>query len=407
MVERIRRQRIVTVLGTRPEIIKCSPLIPLLEAHSEHLLIHTGQHYDDNMDASFFRELGLLEPDYALGVGSAGHGAQLARMLLGIEPVLLEQRPDWVLVQGDTNSTLAGALAATKLGIPVAHLEAGCRSFNRAMPEEINRVLVDHIAALCLAPDELAAHNLRAEGVPDERVVLVGSTGVDACLRASELPLADEGQWAGVDLRPQTFLLATIHRAENTTPERLRELLGALSDLARDQPVLFPVHPRTAAALARIERPLNITYLEPLGYARMMTLLRACRALLTDSGGLQEEAAVLGAPTFILRAETEWMTFVEAGRHLLAGTRRADIVALVRDTLADPAAEARMRRPMGFERAGASQRTLQALLAEPGAHREGHGAWNQPTSSLLQHVAGAGHAASAAALPAQLNGVQP
>src|SRR6476619_3768521 len=209
MVEQNRRQRVITVLGTRPEIIKCSPVIPLLEAQCEHLLIHTGQHYDDNMDASFFRELGLLAPDHALGVGSAGHGAQLARMLLGIEPILLEQRPDWVLVQGDTNSTLAGALAATKLGIPVAHLEAGCRSFNRAMPEEINRVLVDHIAALCLAPDELAAQNLRAEGVPDERIVLVGSTGVDACLRASELPLSDDGQWAGGELQPRSFLLAT------------------------------------------------------------------------------------------------------------------------------------------------------------------------------------------------------
>jgi UDP-N-acetylglucosamine 2-epimerase (non-hydrolysing) len=257
-------------------------VIPLLEAHSEHQLIHTGQHYDDNMDASFFRELGLLAPDYALGVGSAGHGAQLARMLLGIEPILLEQRPDWVLVQGDTNSTLAGALAATKLGIPVAHLEAGCRSFNRAMPEEINRVLVDHIAALCLAPDELAVQNLRAEGVPDERIVLVGSTGVDACLRASELPLADEGPWADGELQPRSFLLATIHRAENTTPERLSDLLGALGDLARDQPVLFPVHPRTAATLREIERPANVTYLEPLGYARMMTLLRDVRALLTD-----------------------------------------------------------------------------------------------------------------------------
>lgn len=404
MAEPSRRPRVVTVLGTRPEIIKCSPVLPHLDGSCEHALIHTGQHYDDNMDAGFFRELGLRSPDYMLGVGSGAHGAQLARMLLGIEPILQELRPDCVAVQGDTNSTLAGALAAVKLGIPVAHVEAGCRSFNRAMPEEINRVMVDHVAALCLAPDEIAVRNLRAEGIPDERIALVGSTGVDACQRASALALAADPRFDS--LAPHTYIVATIHRAENTTRARLTELLAALDDLARDWPVLFPVHPRTAATLERLPSPERVTFLEPLGYARMMALVRDCRALLTDSGGLQEEAAVLGAPTFILRDETEWMAFVEAGQHKLAGTRAEEITRLVRATLSDSAAEARMRRPIGFERAGASRRALDALRRLPGAAWEGYGTWTPPTSKSRQQRRAVGDERAALAAP-RANGDRP
>lgn len=359
--------RIVTILGTRPEIIKCSPLLPRFDRLAEHTLIHTGQHYDDAMDGQFFRELGLRAPDHALGVGSGPHGAQVARMLLGIEPILQACRPDWVFVQGDTNSTLAGGLAAAKLGVPVAHLEAGCRSFNRAMPEETNRVVVDHLASLCLAPDDLAAGHLRAEGIAPDRIVTVGSTAIDACLRIDTLSAADDtiddGLPAGIETGD--FLLATIHRAENTNPARLEELLGALADLSKRWPVIFPVHPRTTGVLRELDRPAGITYCEPLGYARMMRLVRACRGLLTDSGGLQEEAAVLGAPTFVLRRETEWRAFVDAGHHRLVGTNREAIVAAVLEALDGSDREARMRMPIGRERAGASERVLGALGLAP------------------------------------------
>lgn len=356
-----RPLRVVTILGTRPEIIKCSPLLPAFDARCVHTLIHTGQHYDDAMDGQFFRELGLRPPDHELNVGSGPHGAQLACMLSGIEPILQACQPDWVFVQGDTNSTLAGGLAAAKLGIPVIHLEAGCRSFNRAMPEEINRVVVDHLATLCLAPDELAAGHLRAEGIAPRQIVTVGSTGVDACLRIAHLAADGDERALPGGVAPGAYLAATIHRAENTTPERLAALVGALGDLSADWPIVFPVHPRTAASLRGLELPPGIITCDPLGYAEMMRLVRSCRGLLTDSGGLQEEAAVLGAPTFVLRNETEWRELVDAGHHQLVGTDRAHIVRIVRESLDGDVREARMRTPIGRERAGAAARTLRAL----------------------------------------------
>jgi UDP-N-acetylglucosamine 2-epimerase (non-hydrolysing) len=356
-----RLARVVTVLGTRPELIKCSALIPLFDDAFEHVLVHTGQHYDDVLDGCFFRDLRLREPDYRLNVGSGAHGPQVAQMLLGLEPILAEHEPDWVFVQGDTNSTLAGSLAGAKRGHRVAHLEAGCRSFNRAMPEELNRVLVDHMAALCLAPDGPAVANLLREGIPVERIVEVGSTGVDACLRMRAL-LPDD-VWAGLPApageRP--FLVATIHRAENTTPARLAGLIAALDELNRDWPVIFPVHPRTAVMLRGLELRSDVHFVEPLGYPQMVALVSGALALLTDSGGLQEESAVLGTPTFILRNETEWTAFVEAGRHQLVGVERDGIVRSVRTALADPARLEIMRQPIGLERAGASQQVLAAL----------------------------------------------
>jgi UDP-N-acetylglucosamine 2-epimerase (non-hydrolysing) len=365
---------VATILGTRPEIIKCSPLLPQLDAEFEHVLIHTGQHYDETMDGSFFRDLQLRKPDHNLGVGSGSHGQQLAKMLDGLEPILAKRQPDLVLVQGDTNSTLAGALAAVTAQIPVAHLEAGCRSFNRSMPEEVNRVIVDHISGICLAPDRHAMKNLRQEGIPASAIAMVGSTGIDACLRASTLLPADSlCDLLGVQTRD--FLVATIHRAENTTVERLGELLGVLADLSSTWPVVFPVHPRTRRVMGLIARPRGITYLEPLSYPHMMLLLRNCRALLTDSGGLQEEAAVLGVPTFILRDETEWMAFVEAGRHRLVGTEREAIIRMVRETLRGGPEEERMRKPVGMERAGATERVLVELRRQLDMIREGSIPW--------------------------------
>jgi UDP-N-acetylglucosamine 2-epimerase (non-hydrolysing) len=387
------RKRIVTVLGTRPEIIKCSTLIRDFDMTFDHLLVHTGQHYDDLMDATFFRELALRPPDYNLRVGSGAPGSQLACMLLGLEPILTEFAPDAVFVQGDTNSTLAGALMAAKLSVPVIHLEAGCRSFNRAMPEEINRVVVDHLAALCLAPDATAQRHLRNEGIDEEQIVVVGSTAIDACLRSSELESGDDVA-AELGFAPGSFLVATIHRAENTTPERLGGLLAALEDLSASWPVVFPVHPRTAAALGTMPRSGAIHWIEPVGYTRMMQLLRACRGLLTDSGGLQEEAAVLGAPTFVLRDETEWQEFVDAGHHMLVGTEPGIITSAVRDTLTGGARERRMRVPIGRERAGATTRALAAItqFLGTGASKEIPSLWIRHASTPLeepQSIAGA------------------
>jgi UDP-N-acetylglucosamine 2-epimerase len=372
-----RRRSVVTVLGTRPEIIKCSPLIPLFDGVFEHTVIHTGQHYDFMMDSVFFKDLELRLPNYNLAVGSGSPAIQLARMLERLDCILQALRPDWVFVQGDTNSTLAGALAAVKLDVPVAHLEAGCRSFNRAMPEEINRILVDHTSTLCFAPDEFAARNLRVESINPETIAIVGSTGVDACLRA--VSLGEPGSLPReLALEPGTFLLATVHRAENTTPERLHEILLALDELGRECPVIFPLHPRTKRVLDRLDRPHNVQFYEPFGYRTMMHLLQKARALLTDSGGLQEESAVIGTPTFILRNETEWMAFVEAGRHRLVGNDRTTIVEGVRSALDGGAIEAQMHHPIGSDRAGASARVLKIMRTFTTAS-EGREQWSLPT----------------------------
>ncbi len=351
---------IVTILGTRPEIIKCSTLIPRFDELFQHTLIHTGQHYDWNMDCLFFEQLGLRAPDHHLNVGSGSHADQLARMLTAIEPILIDAQPDWVLVQGDTNTTLAGALAAAKLSLPVAHLEAGCRSFNRQMPEEINRVLVDHMATLALAADRVSVANLEVEGISGDQVWLVGSTGVDACLRmvgivGDEVPYVD-----GID-PGNGYLVATIHRVENTGPEIFSGLFDALCELSSLAPIIFPVHPRTAHLLRGRALPESVHCIDPVGYRQMIGMLRHCTALLTDSGGLQEEAAVIGTPTFILRNETEWIDLVERGHHRLVGNERRRIVDAVRCVLANPDELRAMRQPVGHERGGATERVVEAL----------------------------------------------
>lgn len=319
--------KVLTLLGTRPEIIKLSPVIPLLREHFDHVLVHSGQHYSYELDARFFAELGLPTPDHALNVGSALHGEQTARMLSRLEPILQAEAPDIVVVQGDTNTTLAGALCAAKLQIPVIHVEAGCRSFNRAMPEEQNRILVDHISSWLCAPDETAVGHLLAEGIPAERIRLVGSTAIDACARAA--PLAAQSPiLRRLELKPETYLALTLHRAENTTPEVLPGIVAALTELAAERPIVFPMHPRTAAALERqgLSLPPRVVTTPPLSYLDTLCLVGAAQALLTDSGGLQEEAAVLGTPALILRCETEWRELVEAGFHVLAGNTRESIL---------------------------------------------------------------------------------
>jgi UDP-N-acetylglucosamine 2-epimerase (non-hydrolysing) len=356
-------KKVLTVLGTRPEIIKLSPLIPLLRERFEHVLVHSGQHYSYAMDAVFFRELALPAPDYLLAVGSASHGEQTARMLARLEPILLSERPDLVLVQGDTNTTLAGGLCAAKLGIPVAHLEAGGRSFNRHMPEELNRIVVDHLATVLLAADETANRNLLAEGLPASQIHVIGSSAIDAVLRnrrfAEASPILTR-----MEIEPGTYLVLTLHRAENTAPDRLPGMVRALAEVAAHQRIIFPIHPRTAAALREQGLSLapNIHACEPLGYLDTLKLVGSARALLTDSGGLQEEAAVLGTPALLLRNETEWRYLVDAGVHVLIGNSFESICAGARTWL-QPAALAALRAAPAPIRPGASERAV-AVIAD-------------------------------------------
>jgi UDP-N-acetylglucosamine 2-epimerase len=353
---------VLTVLGTRPEITKLSPVLPLLDAACTHIVVHTGQHYSIEMDAVFFRELALRTPDHLLHVGSASHGEQTARMLSRLEPVLLAERPDVVLVQGDTNSTLCGALGAAKLGIPVVHLEAGARSFDRAMPEEVNRVVVDHVSALLLAADDVARANLAREGLAEQTQV-IGSTAIDAVVRAR--PIAEASTVLDrLGLEPGAFVVLTLHRAANTGPDVLPGLLRALGEVAATERVVFPVHPRTAAAIREQGLALDprIAAIEPLGYLDTLRLVSAAKALLTDSGGLQEEAAVLGTPVLVLRTKTEWVYLVEAGVQQLVGCG----YDAVRENVArwlSPGGLADLRRHRAPVVSGAAARAVETILA--------------------------------------------
>jgi UDP-N-acetylglucosamine 2-epimerase len=325
--------KVVSVVGARPQFVKAAPVSRELRRAHEEVLVHTGQHYDDAMSAAFFRDLELPEPDVNLEVGSGPHGAQTGEMLRRLEPVLLQQEPDGVLVYGDTNSTLAGAIACAKLAYPdgrrpwLAHVEAGLRSFNRAMPEERNRVVADHLGDLLLAPTPTAMAHLGHEGL-GERAALVGDVMVDAFSWAAARSV--DRLPARAAERPG-YVLLTLHRAENVDDaERLRAWLAAL-DVGL--PVLFPVHPRTAATMrtAGIEAPSNVVMLEPVGYLEMVALERAAAAIATDSGGLQKEAYLAGVPCLTLRTETEWTETVQAGWNRLVGPARSEIAAALDD----------------------------------------------------------------------------
>jgi UDP-GlcNAc3NAcA epimerase len=358
--------RVVTVVGARPQFIKAAPVGRALRAagHAEFLL-HTGQHYDAALSQVFFAELDLPEPDVNLGVGSGSHGWQTGQMLIGIEGVLQERRPDWVLVYGDTNSTLAGALAAAKLHLPLAHVEAGLRSFNRRMPEEINRVLTDHVADRLLCPSQTAVDNLAAEGIT-RGVYLVGDVMADALALAAERAERSD-VLTRLGLAERGYLLVTVHRAENTDDvERLRAILGALCAL--DEPVVFPVHPRTRQRLEGAEelRSLlacarHMRLVEPVGYLDMVRLERSARMILTDSGGVQKEACWLGVPCVTLRDETEWVETVQAGWNVLVGTDPERILWAVRH-FTPPAS-----RPMLYGDGRAAERIV-ALLGDEAEH---------------------------------------
>jgi UDP-GlcNAc3NAcA epimerase len=332
--------RILTVVGNRPQFIKAAAVSgPLRERHEE-ILVHTGQHYDDSLSRVFFTELGLERPDRELAIGGGSNTSQTARMLAALEPLLAAERPDAVLVYGDTNSTLAGALAAAQASIPVVHVEAGMRSFDRAMPEELNRVLTDHASTLLLCSSQLAIENLEAESLA-ARAVLVGDVMVDVALRWAPAARANTEVAGAYGLEPGSYLLATAHRAGNVDdPARLRALVELIRALPA--PVLFPTHPRTrarlrdAGLLAELQSDATITLTEPLGYIEFAALLCHARAALTDSGGVQKEAYLAGVPCVTLRANTEWVETVEAGWNTLVDLDSdAALAALAREPPAE------------------------------------------------------------------------
>ena len=319
--------RIITVVGARPQFIKAAAVSRAIVAHNQNggspideRIIHTGQHYDDSMSRVFFEELHIPAPVWNLGVGSGLHGQQTGGMLEKIERVLLDEKPDWVLVYGDTNSTLAGALAASKLHVRIAHVEAGLRSYNRRMPEEINRVVADSLSTLLFCPSKSAVRNLAREGI-SEGVHVVGDVMYDSVLFNAALAKRSSGVLQRLELEPKTYYLATIHRAENTDdPQRLAGILGALR--AVSVPVILPLHPRTrktlGAALGEIGG--NVRVIDPVPYLDMLMLERNARIILTDSGGVQKEAYWFGVPCVTLRDETEWVELVEAGWNRVVGS---------------------------------------------------------------------------------------
>ncbi|HCC00942.1 MAG TPA: UDP-N-acetylglucosamine 2-epimerase (non-hydrolyzing) [Ruminococcaceae bacterium] len=326
--------KIVTVVGARPQFIKAAAVSRVLrKAHTE-ILVHTGQHYDANMSAVFFTELQIAHPDYALGVGSGTHGKQTGEMLEKIEAVLLKEKPDGVLVYGDTNSTLAAALAAAKLCIPVAHVEAGLRSFNRKMPEEQNRVLTDHLSTLLFTPTKTAGMHLQHEGIT-QGVHLVGDVMCDALYFYKELAEKNGSPWDQLEnlfeqgpCIQKDWVLATIHRAENTAGEQnLMQILAAFEELP--YPVIFPVHPRTKTLVAHLmEQQIyrNIRFIQPVGYLQMLWLAGHARTIITDSGGLQKEAYLLNVPCVTVREETEWVETIEEGWNRLAQANKKDLL---------------------------------------------------------------------------------
>jgi UDP-GlcNAc3NAcA epimerase len=343
--------KIVTIVGARPQFIKAAAVSRAIhrahqmKRHIEEVLVHTGQHYDTLMDKVFFEELTLPKPDYHLGVGSGSHGKQTGMMLERIESILEKEKPETVIVYGDTNTTLAGALAAAKLHIPVAHIEAGLRSYNRIMPEEVNRLLTDHLSTFLFCPTEQAVRNLLKEGIKEEGMKIVRNVGdvmYDSILYYSKL--AEKKSTILQDLslvNPQSairnpkYYLATLHRAENTdNPERLKSILRALNVVGRNNPVILPLHPRTKKRMEvhfLFPKFKNIRFIEPVSYLDMLKLEKHAGAILTDSGGVQKEAYWLRIPCLTLRGETEWMETIKSGWNKLVGTESKRIVQGIKD----------------------------------------------------------------------------
>lgn len=353
--------RILTIIGARPQFIKASVVSRAIQQTSgiDEIMLHTGQHFDANMSDIFFNQLGIPRPDIQLDIHGGSHGEMTGRMLIEIERSLLEHNPDRVLVYGDTNSTLAGALAAAKLHIPVAHVEAGLRSFNMDMPEEINRILTDQISDLLFCPTKTAVKNLEHEGFSGKpvKVLQPGDVMQDAALLFAENAVAP----AGGDL-PEGFVLATLHRAENTdNPERLASIVNALNKVHREQAVVvLPFHPRTRKLIAEQGLELNVHLIDPVGYFEMVWLLNHCHLVLTDSGGVQKEAFFFGKACVTMRDQTEWGELVEVGANELVGADERLIVEAVAKNFGRSIVDAEQLYGGG----GASQRIVDTLLAE-------------------------------------------
>jgi UDP-N-acetylglucosamine 2-epimerase len=305
-----------------------SPLIPLLD-ETDHIIIHSGQHYSVEMDAVFFEDLELRQPDYSLGVGSIPPASQVGRIAEGVEKIILQESPDWVIVHGDTNTTLGGALASSKhrySGTKLAHVEAGARSFNIQQPEELNRLLVDRMSDLLFAPTETDRQHLLNENISAELIIVTGNTVVESCIRMSQLV---DGQHYE-KFSDHSYAVCTIHRQETVdNPENLKSVWQTMSEVAKKIPVVFPIHPRAKKMVSKYDLPLDVpgmNIITPVNYRKMITLLKNARFCMTDSGGIQEEAAILGIPTIILRNQTEHGRYVECGLHCLTGVNKENIL---------------------------------------------------------------------------------
>ncbi len=363
-------KKILTVLGARPQFVKASVVSHAMQASGRlhEVLVHTGQHFDANMSDVFFRELGMADPAHHLGIHGGGHGEMTGRMLAEVERVIGAERPDAVLVYGDTNSTLAGALAAVKLHVPVAHVEAGLRSFNMAMPEEVNRILTDRISRWLFTPTDTAQAHLLREGVDAAQIVPVGDVMYDVALHHGARVPATGGCLAALGLQAGGYVLATVHRAENTDdPARLAAVVQGLARVAQQRPVVWPLHPRTRGVLSRDtalgEAAARLRLIDPVGYLDMLQLEKGAAAIATDSGGVQKEAFFFRVPCVTLRDETEWVETVQLGWNRLAPpTDAAAVAAAVAAALGTRGQEA---SPYG--RGDAAQRIVQRLCQDLGA----------------------------------------
>lgn len=363
---------VLSIVGARPQFVKLGPVCSEFRKRPDarsvrHIVVHTGQHYDAEMSDLLFDQLGLPEPDENLGVGSGSHAEQTARMMVGIEAAARRYQPDIALVYGDTNSTLAGALAMRKLNIATAHVEAGLRSRRRDMPEEINRIVADCVCDVLMAPTEAALENLRREGLGD-RAILTGDVMLDAIIEYSKLLPEAQAVLEGVDVSGP-YAVATVHRADNTEPDRLERIVRALCAVATSgMRIVLPLHPRTRANLTgsqlrRLERA-KLDVVTPLGYLEMLALLKSAQVVLTDSGGLQKEAFILGTPCVILRDETEWTEAVDSGGNVLAGVDERAILRAVSQLTARAGTEDLARRLYGNGQAAA--RIVDAVYANSG-----------------------------------------
>ncbi len=330
-------KKVVTIAGTRPEWTKLSAMIPMLDNEFNHILVHTGQHYSYNMDKIFFEELKLRQPNYCLEIGSGTQAEQVGKGMIEFEKILIKEKPDIVITFADTNAPITGALTAAKLHIPVVHIEAGARSFNRIMPEEINRILTDHCSDLLFPVDKTAYKNLVKEGIPKSKIFLLGRTVYDACLRTKKL-VSNLNVLEKFNLEKENYVLLTLHRSENTNNlEILKGLINAINEISSIVKIVFPIHPRTKKILEENNLKLNgkITIIEPQGYLEFTSLLINAKFVMSDSGTIQEEAVIYNVPCIILRNETEWTEFVEKGKNILATTDQNKIIEIAKELLTD------------------------------------------------------------------------